>query len=140
MFGVAPISVLGTAPAVGSAPEQKAGAAAATGQTAYVLGLALGIALTGTLAAAVYRGETPDSAPAEARDTVGAAIAAAERLPDGAALLAAAKDAFTTGLQTAALVAVLLRHVPPIGTSTPTEPRQEQGPGTPAPQPATSAL
>jgi DHA2 family multidrug resistance protein-like MFS transporter len=155
MFGVAPISVLGTALAVGSAPEQKAGAAAATGQTAYDLGLALGIALTGTLAAAVYRGEMPDSAPAEAKDTVGAAIAAAERLPDGAALLATAKDAFTAGLQTAAtasaalalataaLVTVLLRHVPPIGTSTPTETRPEpepgKEPGAPAPQPAASA-
>lgn len=35
MAGVAPISVLGTALAVGTAPAEKAGSAAATGQTAY---------------------------------------------------------------------------------------------------------
>ncbi|MFD6726044.1 MFS transporter, partial [Streptomyces sp. NPDC060131] len=35
MFGVAPISVLGTALASGAAPPEKAGAASATGQTAY---------------------------------------------------------------------------------------------------------
>ncbi|MFH8974653.1 MFS transporter [Streptomyces sp. NPDC017890] len=136
MFGVAPISVLGTTLAVGSAPAEKAGAAAATGQTAYDLGLALGIAVTGTVAAAVYRGEMPHEAPAAAKDTVGAAIATAERLPDGAPLLAAAKDAFTAGLQTAAtasaafalltavLVAALLRHVPPVGEVAPDATRQ----------------
>ncbi|MGW7334919.1 MFS transporter [Streptomyces sp. NPDC054808] len=146
MFGVAPISVLGTALAVGAAPAEKAGAAAATGQTAYDLGLALGIAITGTLAVAAYRGEIPDDAPAEAKDTVGAAIAAAERLPDGAPLLATARDAFTTGLQTAAgvsaalalvtavLVTTLLRHVPAItaapadtGTESDTETREPAG-------------
>ncbi|MFH8239029.1 MFS transporter [Streptomyces sp. NPDC018321] len=150
MFGVAPISVLGTALAVGSVPPEKAGAAAATGQTAYDLGLALGIAVTGTLAAAVYRGEMPREAPAVAKDSVGAAIATAERLPDGAPLLAAAKDAFTAGLQTAAtmsaafalatavLVGVLLRRVPPIGAATApatTQPERH----TEVPQPVTSA-
>lgn len=149
MFGVAPISVLGTALAVGSAPDRKAGAAAATGQTAYDLGLALGIAVTGTLAAAVYRGEMPQDAPAAAKDTVGAAIAAAKGLPDGASLLAAAEDAFTAGLRTAAtvsagfalvtaaLVLVLLRHVPPIGTAAPAA--EEPRPGTEAGKPEAEA-
>ncbi|MDT0611055.1 MFS transporter [Streptomyces lancefieldiae] len=148
MFGVAPISVLGTALAVGSAPAEKAGAAAATGQTAYDLGLALGIAVTGTLAAAVYRGEMPDQAPAAAKDTVGAAIATAERLPNGDALISTAKAAFTAGLQTAAtasaafalataaLVATLLRHVPPIGATAPAT--AEPQPDAEAPQPVTS--
>jgi DHA2 family multidrug resistance protein-like MFS transporter len=148
MFGVAPISVLGTALAVGAAPAEKAGAAAATGQTAYDLGLALGIAITGTLAVAAYRGEIPDEAPAEAKDTVGAAIAAAERLPDGASLLATAKDAFTTGLQTAAtvsaaltlvtavLVTTLLRHVPAIAAA-PADTGME--PDTEAGEPVTAA-
>ncbi|MGX1128939.1 DHA2 family multidrug resistance protein-like MFS transporter [Streptomyces glaucescens] len=153
MFGVAPISVLGTTLAVGAAPPEKAGAAAATGQTAYDLGLALGIAVTGTLAVAVYRHRMPDDAPAAAKDTVGAAIATAERLPDGAALLTTAKDAFTAGLQTAAvasaafalataaLVATLLRHVPPIGATapaeTPPEPGLEPDPEPEAVRPAT---
>ncbi|GGT48148.1 MFS transporter [Streptomyces purpureus] len=121
MFGVAPISVLGTALAVGAAPARKAGAAAATGQTAYDLGLALGIAVTGSVAVAVYRGRMPADAPAGARDTLGAAVSAGD-----AGLAAVAREAFTAGLQSAAalsagfalvtavLVAVLLRRVPRI--------------------------
>ncbi|MDQ0910753.1 MFS transporter [Streptomyces canus] len=133
MFGVAPISVLGTVLAVGSAPPEKAGAAAATGQTAYDLGLALGIAVTGSVAVAVYRGGIPSDAPPEARDTLGAALAAAERLPNGTELVAVAREAFTSGLQTAAtvsagfalvtaaLVMTLLRHIPPIPAAAPEE-------------------
>ncbi|MET9374727.1 MFS transporter [Streptomyces sp. NPDC003035] len=121
MFGSAPISVLGTALAVGAAPPEKAGAAAATGQTAYDLGLALGIAVTGSVAVAVYRGGIPGDAPAAARESLGAASAVADE-----SLLATARESFTTALQsasalsagfalvTAVLVAVLLRGVPRI--------------------------
>ncbi|MEV6398357.1 MFS transporter [Streptomyces sp. NPDC051907] len=128
MFGAAPVSVLGTALAVGSAPAEKAGAAAATGQTAYDLGLALGIAVTGSVAVAVYRDEIPSAAPEQARDTLGGAAAAAERLSGtaGEELLAVAREAFTSGFHTAAVVsagfalvtavlaATLLRHIPAI--------------------------
>jgi MFS transporter, DHA2 family, multidrug resistance protein len=119
--------------AVGSAPPEKAGAAAATGQTAYDLGLALGIAVTGSVAVAVYRGGIPSDAPPEARDTLGAALAAAERLPNGTELVAVAREAFTSGLQTAAtvsagfalvtavLVMTLLRNIPPIPAAAPEE-------------------
>ncbi|MGW7348791.1 MFS transporter [Streptomyces sp. NPDC054854] len=140
MFGIAPISVLGTALAVGSAPTEKAGSAAATGQTAYDLGLALGIAGTGSVAVAVYRDEVAATAPpglpadalTSARDTIGGATDAAAQLPTalGSDLLTVARDSFTTGFHTASLVSaalalltavavtVLLRHVPPIGSST----------------------
>ncbi|MFI0979216.1 MFS transporter [Streptomyces sp. NPDC021093] len=140
MFGIAPISVLGTALAVESAPAEKAGSAAAVGQTAYDLGLALGIAVTGSVATAVYRSGVAENAPAglpaesvdAARDTVGGAVAAAGELPGGATalgerLVEAARTAFVGGFETAALVsgavavvtavlvAVLLRKVPAIG-------------------------
>uniref|UniRef100_A0AAU2JGR9 MFS transporter n=1 Tax=Streptomyces sp. NBC_00049 TaxID=2903617 RepID=A0AAU2JGR9_9ACTN len=137
MFGVAPISVLGTALAVGAAPAEKAGSAAATGQTAYDLGLALGIAGTGSVAVAVYRDEVTAGAPAgvpaqaldAAADTVGGAAHAASLLPGavGEELLTAAREAFTAGfhtasavsaglaLLTAVVVTALLRHIPPIG-------------------------
>ncbi|MER6016450.1 MFS transporter [Streptomyces bluensis] len=143
MFGVAPISVLGTSLAVGAAPPEKAGAAAGAGQTAYDLGLALGIAITGSVAVAVYRGEVADSVPAgvpaeaaeAARDTVGGATAAAQELPGavGEKLLTVARDAFTTGFQGTALVSAgfallttvivltLLRHIPAIGSDAPQE-------------------
>ncbi|MFV6028053.1 MFS transporter [Streptomyces sp. NPDC056264] len=119
MFGAAPISVLGTALAVGSAPAEKAGAAAATGQTAYDLGLALGIAVTGSVAVAVYRGGIPADAPAAAHESVGAALV----LPDEG-LREQAREAFTTALHsasalsavfalvTAVVVLTLLRKVP----------------------------
>lgn len=89
MLGVGPISVLGTALAVGAAPTEKAGSAAAAGQTAYDLGLAMGIAIPGSLAVAVYRQQiaatSPPGIPAEAaraaHDTFGAAIGAANALP-----------------------------------------------------------
>lgn len=121
MFGAAPISVLGTALAVGAAPPEKAGAAAATGQTAYDLGLALGIAVTGSVAVAVYRSGIPGDAPAAARESLGGAAAVA-----GEGLLATAREAFTTAVQsasalsagfallTAVLVVALLRKVPRI--------------------------
>ncbi|MFF5974023.1 MFS transporter [Streptomyces sp. NPDC012769] len=123
MFGAAPISVLGTALAVAAAPPEKAGAAAATGQTAYDLGLALGIAVTGSVAVAVYRSGIPGDAPAAARESLGAASTVADE-----ALLATARESFTTALQsasalsagfallTAVLVAVLLRKVPRIAS------------------------
>ncbi|MET8977515.1 MFS transporter [Streptomyces sp. NPDC004539] len=149
MFGVAPISVLGTNLAVGAAPAEKAGAAAGAGQTAYDLGLALGIAVTGSVAVAVYRGEIADTVPADvpagaaeaARDTVGGASAAAQGLPAeaGEKLLAVARDAFTSGLHatawvsagfalaTTVVVLALLRHIPAIGSEEPApEPAAEE--------------
>jgi DHA2 family multidrug resistance protein-like MFS transporter len=93
----------------------------------------------------VYRAQVTDALPATvppgtaeiARDTLGCAVAATAQLPNqiGAALLDAARDAFTGGLQMAAavsaagaigiamLAAVLLRHVDPTGT------QGEQGAG-----------
>ncbi|MFI5621363.1 MFS transporter [Streptomyces sp. NPDC051567] len=137
MFGIAPISVLGTSIATGAAPPEKAGSAAATGQTAYDLGLALGIAVTGSVAVAVYRGEVSDNAPAgipaeaaaAAQDTVGGATDAAASLPAdvGAQLVTVARDAFTSGFQATAwvsaglavltgiIVLTLLRKIPVIG-------------------------
>lgn len=134
MFGVAPVSVLGTGLAMGAAPAEKAGAASGAGQTAYDLGLALGIAVTGSVSVAIYRAELNDALPAglsaetahTARDSVGSAASAAETLPQPLAeqLLGAARDAFTTGfhataavgaglaLVTAAVALLMLRHVP----------------------------
>ncbi|MFH8446491.1 hypothetical protein ACH4D3_35425 [Streptomyces sp. NPDC018026] len=79
----APISVLGTALAVGAEPAEKTGAAAATGRTAYDLGLALGIAITGTLAVAAYlpRRRTPFTTGLQTAAGVSAALAATGREP-----------------------------------------------------------
>ncbi|WP_326648118.1 MFS transporter [Streptomyces anthocyanicus] len=161
MFGVAPISVLGTALASGAAPPEKAGAASATGQTAYDLGLAFGIAVTGSVAVAVYRSGIADTAPAgipaaaeeAARDTVGGAAKAAESLPQdvGEQLLTAAREAFTSGFHatawvsagmavlTAVVALVLLRHIPAIGTGAAPDAAPESGEPTAGPASAASA-
>jgi MFS transporter, DHA2 family, multidrug resistance protein len=100
---------------VGAAPPQRAGAAAAISQTGWEFGGALGIAVLGSIGIALYRREMADAVPAgvapeaaAARDTLGGAAGVAVRLPGdlGAALLDAARAAFTQGLHVAAAVSV----------------------------------
>jgi MFS transporter, DHA2 family, multidrug resistance protein len=131
-LGTAPLVVLGTDLVVGGAPVDKAGSAAGISQTATELGVALGIAVLGSVGSAVYRdrvegavpADTPGDAAAAARDSLAGAAAAAGELPPAIAarLMEAAGDAFASGLGTVAglgaLVAgglavaatVLLRH------------------------------
>jgi DHA2 family multidrug resistance protein-like MFS transporter len=88
-----------------SVPKERAGAAAAVSETAYELGMALGIATLGSIVTGVYRSFVmpagiPPAVASHARDSLAAAIHAADTLPAGQsqALLTAAKDAFTSGL------------------------------------------
>jgi len=92
-----------------SVPRERAGAAAAVSETAYELGMALGIATLGSIVTGVYRGFTaPAGTPAElaahAHDSLAGAVRAAESLPadHAAELLDAARTAFTDGLAIAA--------------------------------------
>jgi DHA2 family multidrug resistance protein-like MFS transporter len=109
------VGTLATDLVVGAAPPERAGAASAISETGAELGGALGVAILGTVGTAVYRSDMGDSVPAgvpptaaeTARDTLGGATDVAAELPEalGAALLEAARDAFTQGLQLAALAA-----------------------------------
>ena len=88
-----------------SVPKERAGAAAAVSETAYELGMALGIATLGSIVTSVYRGFTvpagiPPAVESHARDSLSAAVHAAETLPADQrdALLTATKEAFTDGL------------------------------------------
>ncbi|RNL80606.1 MFS transporter [Halostreptopolyspora alba] len=102
-FGLAPPSVLGADLVVGAAPPEKAGSASATEETAAELGIALGIATLGSVAAAVYRVRmadvTGDGIPPEVaapvRDSIDGAVSVADRLDP--AVLEAARAAFTDG-------------------------------------------
>lgn len=93
--------------ALGAAPPERAGSAAAVLESGQELGGALGMALLGSLGAVVYGRDmtaaTPD-APDAARETLGGAVAVARQLPphDRDALLSDAFRAFTHGLNTAA--------------------------------------
>jgi MFS transporter, DHA2 family, multidrug resistance protein len=111
-LGLAPLFTLAADLAIGSAPPERAGAAAGISETSSELGGALGLAILGTVGTAVYRGQTADALPAElpagaartAGDTLAGAVAAADRLPHhlAADVLEPAREAFTQGLQVAA--------------------------------------
>ena len=107
--GAALVVTLGTDVIIGTAPPERAGAASGISETAAELGGALGIAVLGSVGAAVFRNtlggtSTPGLAPDEgaaAHGTLAGAAEAAGRLPDraGAVLLDAAHEAFARGLQ-----------------------------------------
>ncbi|HEX4815087.1 MAG TPA: MFS transporter [Nonomuraea sp.] len=140
---VAPSMALTTNLVVGSVPPQKAGAASGLATTCSDLGISLGIAIIGSIGAAVYRAgaETtlpaglPPEAAAASRESLDGAVAAAQTLPGdvAAAVLAPARAAFAGGLNTAAVVAAViaacaaalallrLGHVPATGRGTPGE-------------------
>ncbi|HET6501550.1 MAG TPA: MFS transporter [Amycolatopsis sp.] len=118
--GIAMVLTLTAELIVTTVPPERAGSASGLSETASQFGSALGVALIGSLAAFVYRGDLADHAPPgvpgsvldAARDTLGAAVAAARQLPAtaGNALTAAARSAFAQETRIAALVvgAVLL--------------------------------
>ncbi len=88
-----------------SVPKERAGAAAAVSETAYELGMALGIATLGSIVTAVYRTVViapgiPSDVAAHTRESLPSAIHAAQTLPaeQQGPLLDAAKEAFTHGL------------------------------------------
>ncbi|MBA2944714.1 MFS transporter [Streptomyces himalayensis] len=96
--------------ALGTAPVEKAGAASSLLETGQEFGGALGMALLGSIGTAVYRHGVPDGAPAAAHETLGGALAVAVQLPGRAddALVSAAREAFTSGMQAAAVAATVL--------------------------------
>ena len=150
--GVMPMMILGTDMVVSAAPARKAGAASATSETATELGMALGIAVIGSIGAAVYRQHMLEQLPAglpeelllAAGDTLGGAIGAAAQLgPElGAPVMAAAREGFSLALHTnsaigagilamtAVLVAVMLHNRTPADAANaepapPTSPDQQ---------------
>jgi DHA2 family multidrug resistance protein-like MFS transporter len=105
---------------VSSAPPEQAGVASGMGETGTELGIALGIAIAGSLVTAVYRAGIPVGAPESARDTLGGAIAAAERLPGPVAqqLLELARDAYANGIQLAAVMCAAIVVLLGVATAT----------------------
>ncbi|WP_245975869.1 MFS transporter [Amycolatopsis palatopharyngis] len=95
---------------IAAAPPERAGAASALSETGYELGGALGIAVLGTIATAIYRGGIPADAPEAARETLGGAAAVATQLPPGeaAGLLRSAQEAFVQGLHVTAYAGAAL--------------------------------
>lgn len=133
----APLVALGTNMIVSAAPPERAASAGSMAQLSNEFGGTLGVALLGTVGYAVYRHQMvhavpaglPAGATAGARDNLADASNAAAHAPQPVAteLLTRAHDAFATGIHTVAwigaillfgvaiLIAVRLRHMPPIG-------------------------
>jgi MFS transporter, DHA2 family, multidrug resistance protein len=133
-LGTSPLFTLTNDLIIGSAPPERAGAAAGISETSAELGGALGIAVFGSIGVAIYRGVLAGAVPAgvpiaaaeAARDTLAEALTVARELPEGAgtALIEVARGAFTQGLHVTALISLigglalavfvlaLLRHVP----------------------------
>jgi len=107
--GFAPMVILTMDLVMAAVPPDKAGAASGISETSLEFGAALGIAVLGSIMIAVYRTRmthamldgVPASAVASARDTLGAAVVAAQALHDqrGTVLLQAAREAFTVSFQ-----------------------------------------
>jgi MFS transporter, DHA2 family, multidrug resistance protein len=156
-LGSGPVVTLSVDLVLSAAPPARAGSAAALNETGSQLGFALGIAVLGSVAAAVYRSrvagailpQLPSRAAEEARGTLAGATAAAQHVPHpaGAALLHAARAAFTAGIDAVAVISallltgvalgvlVLLRHVPRSGPEHPSghpDDQAEHPPGVPA--------
>lgn len=123
-FGTGPLFAHGTHLVVGSVPPERAGSAASTSETANYLGGTLGMALLGTVGAAIYRhhmdgAALPASTGRHAEETIAAAAAAARGLPsaDAADLLRNAHDAFTGGLTVVAVACAAMFAVLALGVA-----------------------
>ncbi len=126
-LGAGPLLTLGTNLVISSAPPEKAGSAGAISQTSNELGFALGIAVLGSVATAVYRHDMAGVLPAGAADAIAESLSAAVAWPVQGSLLASAREAFTSGLHAAAAISavalfavavavvVVLRHARPLG-------------------------
>lgn len=111
------VSVLGqcTDMLVANVSEEEAGSGTAVLETGSLLGGSLGMALLGSVGAYVYGNDVKDKLPSglpkdaysTAPDTLGGAIVTAQKLPgeSGRSVLHVARDAFTHGLNLAAVVA-----------------------------------
>ncbi|MEY9965548.1 EmrB/QacA subfamily drug resistance transporter [Streptacidiphilus sp. MAP12-16] len=140
IFGVTNDTMMATA------PKERAGGAAAIGETAMELGSGLGIAVLGSVLAGSYRsglhlpaGLSP-AAVAAAHQTVGGAMATGAALPapQGPALVNTAQQAFVHGIHTTTLIGAALlaagaavtlfalRGVPAVITDTQDDERNEE--------------
>jgi DHA2 family multidrug resistance protein-like MFS transporter len=115
--GIGPMAVFSQDLIIGSVPPEKAGSAAALSEASGDLGIALGVAIVGSISMAVYTRRLihlPSNVPAAAahavRANIAGATATARTLPAplGAELLLHARHAFSSGLQAAAIASALV--------------------------------
>jgi MFS transporter, DHA2 family, multidrug resistance protein len=118
IIGVSPILVLGTGIIISAAPAEKAGAAASISETGNQLGIALGVALLGSIGTFVYRTTFVKHHPAaiskQMLASTSESIIHATSLASGMdnmdriALLISAKGAFVNGLHYVAAICAFI--------------------------------
>ncbi|SCZ01179.1 MFS transporter [Microvirga guangxiensis] len=112
-LGLGTIAALGTDLVVSSAPPEKAGSASAMSETVQELGIAVGVAILGSLTTAIYRrlmlervtADLPEDISSTVEDSLWAASSVADRLPGD--LLGSAKYAFTVGMSASTMLTAL---------------------------------
>ncbi|MFC9255863.1 MFS transporter [Amycolatopsis thailandensis] len=87
---------------MGEVPEEQAGVGSALNDTIQQLGAALGIAILGSVVSSLFTSHMPESAPAQARLSIGDAFATGN---DG--LIAAARESFTSAMSTTFLISAV---------------------------------
>jgi len=113
-LGLGTIAALGTDLVIATAPPSKAGSASAMSEMVQELGLALGVAVLGSLTTIIYRREVLGALPPDllpplsdaVSDSLAAASAIQNALPSGVFELA--QSAFVSGLNGAAIVAAFI--------------------------------
>lgn len=117
-LGLAPVTTLVVNVVLATAPPERAGAASGLSESTTELGGALGIAVLGTIASAVYQrnlsvhalGALPPAARGTARGSLGGAVSAAHQLGVRGAnqLVRDAQGAFASGVRVAAVVSTVI--------------------------------
>lgn len=120
-LGIAPIVTLATNLIIVSAPPERAGSASAISETTAEFGGVLGIAILGSIGAAIYRKELTDTIsskiPLEIKnislDTLGGAIHEAESLSNDLSpmFLFAVKNAFVEGMHFSIIISTILASI-----------------------------
>ncbi len=112
-LGVGIAMTLSTDAIVGSVPTERAGAASAVSETGFELGGALGIALLGSWNLAFYRNslDLPVGVPVSDLQAAHESLASALHRAESPKVILAAQDAFTTAMQSTAVVAAVILAV-----------------------------
>ncbi|RJO69084.1 MFS transporter [Nocardia panacis] len=113
-LGVGIVQTVTNDSVVSAVSPNKAGTAAATSETAYELGMAFGVALLGSVVTAFYRASVP--IPADLPQTHQSALydslaAALHTLTPDSPAAEAARTAFTTAMQSTALIAAAITAI-----------------------------
>jgi MFS transporter, DHA2 family, multidrug resistance protein len=113
-FAVSLVTALTTDLIIGAVPSERAGTASGISETSAEFGIAMGIAVLGSISTVIYRSRLMEAIPPEvtsatgenAVDTLGGAVATSQQLPDrlGSILLETSREAFTQGLTTNAAI------------------------------------